>query len=62
MVTGSSRGLGLEIVRQLAVGDNPPKVILATCRNPEKAPLETQHNDSLDKCRRRRPQTASQCD
>ncbi|KAK8401689.1 hypothetical protein O3P69_001071 [Scylla paramamosain] len=37
MVTGSSRGLGLEIVRQLAVADNPPKVIIATCRNPDKA-------------------------
>ncbi|KAG0719352.1 hypothetical protein GWK47_007301 [Chionoecetes opilio] len=37
LVTGSSRGLGLEFVRQLAVAEYPPKVIIATCRNPDKA-------------------------
>lgn len=37
LVTGSSRGLGLEIVKQLAHGISPPEVIVATCRNPAKA-------------------------
>ncbi|KAG0717660.1 putative oxidoreductase [Chionoecetes opilio] len=37
LVTGSNRGLGLEFVRQLAVAEHPPKVIIATCRNPANA-------------------------
>lgn len=37
LVTGSSRGLGLEMVRQLAQHITPPDVIIATCRNPEAA-------------------------
>ena len=41
MVTGSSRGLGLEMVRQFAVADSPPKIIIASCRNPDKAPVST---------------------
>lgn len=41
LVTGCSRGLGLEMVRQLAAAENPPKVIIATCRNPDKAPVST---------------------
>ncbi|XP_026574756.1 uncharacterized protein LOC113448389 isoform X1 [Pseudonaja textilis] len=34
LVTGSNRGLGLELVRQLAKRSNPPKWIFATCRDP----------------------------
>ncbi|KAM3829130.1 C-signal-like [Vipera latastei] len=34
LVTGSNRGLGLEIVRQLVRKSNPPKWIFATCRDP----------------------------
>uniref|UniRef100_A0A2H6N1F6 C-factor-like n=1 Tax=Micrurus carvalhoi TaxID=3147026 RepID=A0A2H6N1F6_9SAUR len=34
LVTGSNRGLGLELVRQLAKKSNPPKWIFATCRDP----------------------------
>ena len=37
LVTGSSRGLGLEMVRLLAQHNTPPDVIIATCRNPEAA-------------------------
>ncbi|XP_058011464.1 C-signal-like isoform X2 [Ahaetulla prasina] len=34
LVTGSNRGLGLELVRQLVKKSNPPKWIFATCRDP----------------------------
>ncbi|KAM6430319.1 C-signal-like isoform 1-T1 [Liasis olivaceus] len=34
LVTGSNRGLGLELVRQLARKSNPPQWIFATCRDP----------------------------
>ncbi|XP_032087206.1 uncharacterized oxidoreductase C663.06c-like [Thamnophis elegans] len=34
LVTGSNRGLGLEMVRQLVRKNNPPKWIFATCRDP----------------------------
>lgn len=37
LVTGCSRGLGLEMIRQLTAAENPPQVIIATCRNPDKA-------------------------
>ena len=37
LVTGSSRGIGLELVRQLANMEPAPKRIIAACRNPEKA-------------------------
>lgn len=36
VVTGASRGLGLEFVKQLAKYSRTPK-IFALCRNPEKA-------------------------
>ncbi|XP_070616436.1 C-signal-like isoform X2 [Erythrolamprus reginae] len=35
LVTGSNRGIGLEMVKQLAKKVNPPKWIFATCRDPE---------------------------
>ncbi|XP_070616441.1 C-signal-like [Erythrolamprus reginae] len=34
LVTGSNRGLGLELVKQLVDKSNPPKWIFATCRDP----------------------------
>ncbi|XP_042293282.1 C-factor-like [Sceloporus undulatus] len=35
LVTGSNRGIGLELVRQLAGKTNCPEWIFATCRDPE---------------------------
>ncbi|KAM6250791.1 C-signal-like [Spheniscus humboldti] len=35
LVTGSNRGMGLELVRQLAASPRPPQHIFATCRDPE---------------------------
>ncbi|XP_042293587.1 C-factor-like [Sceloporus undulatus] len=35
LVTGSNRGIGLELVRQLAEGKNRPEWIFATCRDPD---------------------------
>uniref|UniRef100_A0A8C3GY45 Uncharacterized protein n=1 Tax=Corvus moneduloides TaxID=1196302 RepID=A0A8C3GY45_CORMO len=35
LVTGSSRGIGLELVRQLAASPQPPQHIFATCRDPK---------------------------
>ncbi|XP_023339776.1 uncharacterized protein LOC111710011 [Eurytemora carolleeae] len=37
LITGCSRGLGLEMVKQLAIRETPPALILATCRYPETA-------------------------
>ena len=36
-ISGCSRGLGLEFVKQFLSLPNPPKHIFATCRNLEKA-------------------------
>ncbi|KAI0638077.1 NAD-P-binding protein [Trametes polyzona] len=35
LITGASRGIGLELVRQLL--ESPNNVVIAACRNPEKA-------------------------
>ncbi|KAH0619575.1 hypothetical protein JD844_000298 [Phrynosoma platyrhinos] len=35
LVTGSNRGIGLELIRQLAEGRNQPEWIFATCRDPD---------------------------
>ncbi|KAG4065464.1 hypothetical protein HA402_002698 [Bradysia odoriphaga] len=37
VITGANRGLGLEFVRQYLKLDNPPQLIVATCRDPDKA-------------------------
>jgi NAD(P)-dependent dehydrogenase (short-subunit alcohol dehydrogenase family) len=36
-ITGTSRGIGLEFVKQFLALSNPPKHIFATCRNPDAA-------------------------
>ncbi|XP_061449859.1 C-signal-like [Rhineura floridana] len=35
LVTGSNRGIGMELVRQLVEMTDPPEHIFATCRNPD---------------------------
>ncbi|XP_069938901.1 C-signal [Cherax quadricarinatus] len=37
LITGSSRGLGLELVKQLSAANSSPGHIIATCRNPDSA-------------------------
>ncbi|XP_053127519.1 C-factor-like isoform X2 [Hemicordylus capensis] len=34
LVTGSNRGIGLELVKRFLAKPNPPKVVFATCRDP----------------------------
>ena len=59
LITGASRGLGLEIVKQLIrnptkLPSKSPALIVATCRNPDQAPelqqlAEEDHNRLLVK-------------
>uniref|UniRef100_UPI00398E4D4C uncharacterized protein isoform X2 n=1 Tax=Pristiophorus japonicus TaxID=55135 RepID=UPI00398E4D4C len=35
LVTGANRGLGLELIRQLAKAERPPRCLLAGCRDPD---------------------------
>ncbi|XP_067386268.1 C-signal-like [Emydura macquarii macquarii] len=37
LVTGSNRGIGLELIKHFIGKPNPPEVIFATCRDPEGA-------------------------
>nr|XP_056718508.1 C-factor-like [Euleptes europaea] len=37
LLTGANRGIGLEIVKRLLEKANPPKMVFATCRDPEGA-------------------------
>ncbi|XP_074825155.1 C-signal-like [Natator depressus] len=37
LLTGSNRGIGLELVKQLLGKSNPPQWVFATCRDPEGA-------------------------
>lgn len=37
LITGSNRGIGLALVRELVTGTPSPKVVIATCRNPKEA-------------------------
>ncbi|XP_027232028.2 C-signal [Penaeus vannamei] len=37
LVTGSNRGLGLELVKQISASSTPPEIIIAACRDREKA-------------------------
>ncbi|XP_061198030.1 C-signal-like [Saccostrea echinata] len=37
LITGASRGLGLEFVKQFLQAKSPPDFLFATCRNPENA-------------------------
>ncbi|XP_066980194.1 C-signal-like [Macrobrachium rosenbergii] len=49
LVTGSNRGLGLELVKQLSASKDPPEFIIATCRTPDKAEelknISTEHRN-----------------
>ena len=37
LVTGSSRGIGLALVEYLLKHPDPPKIVIAACRNPDGA-------------------------
>ena len=37
LVTGSNRGIGFELVKQLAKKSSPPEFIFAACRSPDQA-------------------------
>ena len=48
LITGSSRGLGLEMVRQLAARGDTNKIV-ATCRDPAQCPALSDLDNSSDK-------------
>uniref|UniRef100_A0A8C8RFS0 C-factor n=1 Tax=Pelusios castaneus TaxID=367368 RepID=A0A8C8RFS0_9SAUR len=41
LVTGSNRGIGLELIKHFIGKPNPPEVIFATCRDPEGTRAQT---------------------
>jgi len=53
VVTGCNRGLGLEFVRQLVLGESrpTPELVVATCRDPDSAPELKQVAAQTDKVR-----------
>lgn len=47
LVTGSNRGIGLELVKHFVRKPNPPDVIFATCRDPAGAQAEVRIHSSF---------------
>lgn len=37
LITGSNRGIGLGLVKYFLNHSDPPKILIATCRNPDNA-------------------------
>lgn len=37
LITGSNRGIGLSLVKYLLNHEDPPKILIAACRNPDAA-------------------------
>lgn len=65
LVTGSNRGIGLELVRQLAASPQPPQHIFATCRDPKgprgKVSAGTGNRMVLSQVGSRDPQSSQPC-
>lgn len=39
-ITGSNRGIGLELTKQFLNLNTPPKILIAGCRDPERAQVK----------------------